>query len=337
MSIRAWSDDLISGFPKIDAQHKKLFQTISDFSDKHYNSASSHDAIEFLNELEIYCRNHFNYEESLMMEHSFPLTDYHINLHKDLKRLISKMRNHAEQLNLTDPHKSIIKVCADWLHNHIAWEDLTFISFYRNREYSLGDHFVGRKCELLTIDNKLLGTGDIQSIQKSEVVVANTSNTAIPLKMNEMVKVKSVSETQENQTFLARVFFSIPEIVKLFNATIIQTVNKRQHFRVSAKLAAKLLAHEKVFPVVILDISAGGLMVESLQELQIGDVVTVNFIAQETKFKEPCEIVRVIPGSGSTNTYGVKFLSLSHSLSDKINSYVFTKQASVRRMYRKSE
>ena len=336
MSIRAWSDTFVSGFTKIDTQHKKLFQMLSSFAEKNGDNASTRDILTLLDELGDYCKSHFHTEESVMEQYGFPLIEYHRGLHKNLKRALIKMRKMTEQHAFKDPHTSVVKVCADWFYNHIALEDLTFASFYKNRDYSLGEHFVGRKCELLTVDNKFLGTGDIQSVDRSEVVVSNSTGSAIPLNLNEIVKVKSISGQHENQTFLARVFFSTPEIIKLFNATVIQTVNNRQHFRVSVKLNAKLLKEELLFNVTITDISEGGLMIDSKKQLEVGDIVTIYFEAQGVRFVESCEVVRAVNESGSSSTYGIRFLSMKNSDADKINSFVLNKQAEARRQYRKS-
>ena len=340
MSIREWSDDLVSGFPIVDSQHKKLFQLVNDFDNEANENASVRIFVNFLEDLENYCDVHFNYEEAVMQKHSYPLTNYHADLHRDLKRTLKKIKSQVEQRSLANPYQSIIKVCAGWLHNHVSWEDLTFINFYKNRGYSLGDHFVGRKCELMTVDNKPLGTGNIQSVLNSQIVVENTTNTAIPLSLNEMVKVASLSDQHENQTFIARVFYSTPEVIKLFGATLIQTINNRKNYRVPTALDATILTvvtdEVEALPVTILDISIGGLMIESSQKLEIGDIVNVSFEAQGINFDQPCEVVRILQGGDSSNVYGVRFLSLKASDADKINSFVFSSQALTRRMYRQS-
>ena len=340
MSIREWSDDLLSGFPIMDSQHKKLFQLVNDFADETDENASIHTVITFLENLENYCEVHFNYEEAIMQKHSYPLTNYHSDLHRDLKRTLKKMKSQVEQRELSNPYQNVISVCTQWLHNHVSWEDLTFINFYKNRGYSLGDHFVGRKCELTTIDNKPLGTGNIQSVLGSQVVVENTTNSAIPLRLNEMIKVASLSDQQENQTFIARVFYSTPEVIKLFNATLIQTINNRKNVRVPIALDATILTvvadEVEALPVTILDVSIGGLLIELSQKLEIGDIVNVSFEAQGISFNEPCEIVRILKAGSSSNIYGVKFLSLTASDADKINSFVFSSQAIIRRMHRQS-
>ena len=340
MSIRDWSDDLISGFPVIDSQHKNLFQMVNDFASKGDKNPSVHTLVTFLENLENYCETHFKFEEEVMQKYAYPLLNYHADLHRDLKRALKKIKSQVEQHTLDNPYQSIVNICTEWLHNHVSWEDLAFVNFYKNRNYSLGEHFVGRKCELMTVDNKPMGTGNIQSVQNNQVVVENTTGTAIPLALNEMIKVSSLSDKNENQTFIARVFYSTPEIIKLFNSTLIQTVNNRESFRVPTKLDATMLTEVtdevKTLPVTILDVSISGLMIKSEQKMEIGDIVNVSFEAQNTKFYEPCEVVRALKTGDSSNTYGIKFISLDTSTADKIGSFVFNSQAKTRQMYRKS-
>ena len=337
MAIRAWSDDLLSGFTTIDEQHKKLFDLVNSFAAENDGISSVHVLSPFIDDLLEYCDTHFKYEEDLMDRYSYPLTSYHSDLHSGMKRSLLVMKNHLEQQTLKNPYQSVMALCSGWLYNHVAWEDLTFSSFHKNRDHTLGSHFVGRKCELLTVGNEFLGTGTIDSVKKNEVSISNSTDTAIPLSLNQMIKVSSVSQQRESQTFLARVFYSTPYVVRLYNATLIQATNKRQHYRVPTKLDAKVRTEDDSFFVTILDISAGGLMIESNHKLNPGDVISVSFEVQNIKFSEYCEVVRILRTSESSSTYGTKFVSVHRADADKINSLVFKIQASARQMYRKSK
>jgi len=336
MAVLNWSDELASGFPVVDAQHQELFGMVNKFVSENSVKTPYHELLKFLDQLEVFCDMHFSYEEGLMKRQDFPLADYHAGLHKDIRRSIVKSRKHIESLEQDRPYDLIVEICESWLCNHISLDDMVFAGFYSNSNYSLDRRFVGRKCELLSADNNLLGTGSISGIEKNEVYVMNNSQRAIPLTMNQMVKVSSVSEQLENQTFLARVFFSTPEIIKLFNATLIQTVNNRERFRVPTKLGASAVANGKTLAVTILDVSADGLMIEAATDMSLGGVITVSFEMRGIKFEEPCEVVRITKGVGSKHTYGIKFKSLSAKSADRISMFVLNEQALARRTNNKA-
>jgi len=334
MSIRTWSDDYASGFPALDAQHKRLFEMINTFATKNAGSMSRDISIEFLNNLEAYCIAHFGLEEQMMAENDYPLTEYHTDIHKNLKQTVEEVKAKLEKDELKGSFTTVVNFATDWLNNHIAQDDLAFSSYCQNKDYDLGQQLLGRICEVLTMDNRLLGSGKIESVDKNSVVISNASKTQISANLNDMVKISSLSEKQETQSFLAKVYSSTVEELKLFNASTIQTENHRKFFRVPTSLKATLRFDDKVVPVTITDISAGGMMIESKQMLELDQFVSIDFVVQNNRLIELCNVKRVIKDTNTQNIYGLQFAAMNSSNSGKINSFVFNKQTSARRKLR---
>ncbi|MCL2618100.1 MAG: hemerythrin domain-containing protein [Defluviitaleaceae bacterium] len=332
MSVLTWNEEFASGFSEVDGQHRSLMDMMNVFITGNNSKVAPRTVLKFLGELEEQLIGHFSYEESLMQSHSFPMTDYHANLHKEMRRALAKVRNLVENHNMHDPYTLLAKICHDWLYDHVAVEDNIFFSFYKNRDYSLDKYFEGRKCEILTMDNKLLGTGSIASVHRSEIVIRNNMSKAVPLTLSQMVKISSVSPQLKNQTFMARVFFSTEEIVKLFNATLVQSVNHREHFRVATDLDAIIIAGDVKMPAKIIEISVGGLMVSAKPGLSLNDVIIIQFEVPDAKFYETCEIRRITEGKPNTNVYGLQFQAMQDSGADKLNKFALQKQASDRRV-----
>jgi len=333
MSVRDWSKDFVSGLTEIDAQHKALFEAVNNFADEHSEKISNTAIVAFLDKLAVYCDEHFESEESMMIKSGYPLVEHHTKAHEDLRNTVRMVKRQILTNKLNNPFKTVIDFVTGWLNAHIVYEDLTFFSFYKSKRYDLGRYFIGRKCRILTINNEPLGMGIIKSVDKSEVVISNLMNARIPVILKDMVKILSFSENKEQQTFIAQVFYSTIQNIKLFNATLVQAVNNRKHFRIETKIDAKMhhnLLHLKSepYPLIIADISAGGIRIESTNKLELAIDMTIDieFTVQNSQFKESCIVRRVIKGGSFANSYGMEFTSMKSKKVDMLNSFLFNQQ-----------
>ena len=331
MSIHAWSDEYISEFPEIDEQHKTFFKIINDFATENDKSVHAADILAFLTNLAKYADNHFRVEEALMERYGYPLLAHHRDAHRELKDTVAEVKSDVQRKQLKNPYANVIDLCTDWINEHIVREDMTFFNFCKNRGYDLGRNFAGRKCEMMTMDNKFLASGKIQSAKVNEVVIAGIAEKRVPVNLNDMVKVSSLSNERESQTFIAKVFFSVPGMIKLFNATVIQTENSRQDFRVPTKIEGTLWLDDKGFPVTINDVSAGGMRVSSGHAFEFGKTGKIAFTIQNVALEIPCKIVRATKKVGAPNTFGIRFATMTRTDAETVNAFVFNKQTQARR------
>ena len=334
MSIRIWSDEYCSSFPDIDEHHKTMFRMLGNFADANDSDngkVKNHVVTGFLEGFLAYCEKHFKVEEGLMRRHGFPLHQYHEGLHEDLRRTANQMMHQVEKNKLERPFATVLDFSTEWLYNHIVHEDLVFFQYCRNKDNCLAANLINRKCELLTLDNKFLGKGKIESMDNNEIVISNTSGKTIPLRINDMVKLASYSKSNKYHVFIARAFYSTGKVIKLLNATIIKTTNERSCARVPVDLDAHLTLEDRLVSVKVKDAGAGGLMIESDFALEPGQVVPVTFTLQNNLFVESAKIVREIKGFSSNNIYGVHFTDLSRTNAEKLHAFVFNEQLSAKR------
>jgi len=106
-----------------------------------------------------------------------------------------------------------------------------------------------------------------------------------------------------------------------------QSENKRDFFRASTELNATLRSKGKKHHVKIVDISAGGVKVESDEVFFVDENVTIDFTLLDNQFSKTCKIVHVMVGEGVHNTYGCMFEYIKDADQKKINSFVFAAQA----------
>ncbi|MCL2579366.1 MAG: bacteriohemerythrin [Oscillospiraceae bacterium] len=331
MAVFTWSDDYNSGFEKVDEQHKALFEMINDFAAQGGEGLSNSKISAFLFELNSAATDHFLTEEEIMLSHVYPLLEHHKDAHRNIKEALIEVRSEISRKAVKNPFMSVMEICTGWLNDHILQEDVYFFNYCRNRKYNLGRHFVGRKCEILAMDNEFLTAGKISRVDMDNVVINNLSRAQINVDLNDIVKVSSLSDKQESQTFIAKVFFSQAGVIKLFNATIIQTENNRTAFRVPVKIEAVLTLSNDRFPVLIRDISQAGLRIETTADFEVGGSGKVVFTLQDRVLEIPCEVLRSIKRVGATNTFALKFPPLGRIEAETVTAFVLNKQAQARR------
>jgi len=332
-SIETWSNDYASGFSDIDLHHKTLYRMTNTFIAKYKHGAPSNIILNFLDDLIDYGKMHFIVEEEMMIESDYPLINYHISKHNDLIDAVMQMKNKIRKDMLESPMDVVTRFVINWLSHHIEQEDLTFFNFCKNKHYDLGKHFAGRRCIIFTMNNEVVGDGKIETVSNKEVIIENISSKGIPVESNDVVKISSVFEDQESQTFIAKVSHVSVERIKVFNATIVQKINDRKDFRVPVKVEAILHFLGEAFPILITDISAGGMMLESMHKFEKDIMVSIEFLVYNNCIIQTCEIVRVESGEFLSSAYGVRFEDMNKTDSDVINSFIFNRKTLDRRKY----
>ena len=328
MSIRAWSNDYISGFAEIDTQHRTLFQKVNTFAVKNDPSITTSALLSFIDELGDYCGNHFGLEESMMVKTNYPLLDFHTTQHTDLSNTVVDVRKKVANNELEEPYKTLIRFVSDWLNNHISRDDLTFISFCRNKDTVLDGFSPGEDCHVLTLDDEFIVSGKIDSIYKSEAAISFYADTQVPIKINDRLKIKTqpLDPNVRAASFIAIAHNSSPGSIRLINAVAIPVVNNRVYPRIKTDMNGKILKDGSSFVIGIKDVSAGGLLIETDLTLSMGDNIMIEFIVQNNLFVELCKIVRNADKS-DLNMYGVQFVFQKSFQSEKLASFIFNRQS----------
>ena len=120
----AWSDDYKLGNGKVDAQHRRLFELVSDLVGSCVEGSGEEKVKEALDFLVDYTIQHFIDEEALQLEYGYPEYESHRQLHEEFKgtvgAMISEYENTGSSQELGD---NVNKTIVRWLINHIQRED----------------------------------------------------------------------------------------------------------------------------------------------------------------------------------------------------------------------
>lgn len=121
----AWSEDMSTGFPDIDAQHMEWIARFNQFNDAIVEGkgveAWTNNLLFFVR----YTETHFRFEEDIMQQYHYSGKAPHIELH-------ARFRSRIEEImNMTWPEAPILKdmqllqsELSNWLQNHICKVDV---------------------------------------------------------------------------------------------------------------------------------------------------------------------------------------------------------------------
>ncbi|MDR0273542.1 MAG: PilZ domain-containing protein, partial [Clostridiales bacterium] len=70
--------------------------------------------------------------------------------------------------------------------------------------------------------------------------------------------------------------------------------------------------------ITILDISAGGMLIETDYSLASDDIITSDFTIQDKTFSEKCRVMRVLKKDAGHRQYGLKFIEMNSSVNEKL-------------------
>jgi hemerythrin len=122
-SYATWTDDLITGNPAIDDQHKQLIAAVNDLFNAQRDGKGKQEVTRTLNFLLEYTVKHFADEEALQEKYGYPNHAYHKGLHTDFARQAVKMVGEYTASPSDALVAHIITVIGKWVMHHIKSED----------------------------------------------------------------------------------------------------------------------------------------------------------------------------------------------------------------------
>lgn len=128
-----FEDELLTGNHMIDTQHKELFAKINDLLAACENSGGKAEAAKTLGYLADYTDFHFQAEEKLQREISYPDYEDHKRRHDELRQVVRDLEEMlTEQEGPTDEFVGQVKKnVVDWLIYHIKGSDRS-VAEYKN-------------------------------------------------------------------------------------------------------------------------------------------------------------------------------------------------------------
>jgi len=128
MDIIEWSDKFSVGLNLIDEQHKRLIDIINVMIENSHSEFDKEIISKTLHELVEYAIYHFNDEEKLMMENSYPDYEDHKEMHDEFK--IKIVSYHSGNVNIENIGTTILEYLRSWLIGHILQEDMKYKIFF---------------------------------------------------------------------------------------------------------------------------------------------------------------------------------------------------------------
>lgn len=111
--------------PRIDAQHKRLFELAATFAD-------SGDHIRMMKTLTILCdhvKTHFREEEDMMAACGFPGLEEHRRLHGECRKMLVDLLAEAQRMSLDQLADAVSRLINGWIHNHILTADAEYAPY----------------------------------------------------------------------------------------------------------------------------------------------------------------------------------------------------------------
>lgn len=119
-----FTDDLKTGNPLIDAQHKSLFEAINNLLTACAEGHGREQIKKTANFLLDYTKRHFGDEENLQMRSNYPDIVAHKRMHAEFTAVAAGL---IEELNRDGANIAVVakinKAVSGWLINHIKRED----------------------------------------------------------------------------------------------------------------------------------------------------------------------------------------------------------------------
>lgn len=126
-----WSDEYSIDNPRIDAQHKKLFDMAGAVESIADRSVSKRKIKDLLTEFFHYMRDHFSDEEKYMEEINYPELEAHRKIHKEIIQSMVHLIGSIKTTN--DLKERLYLISKKWLLEHILFEDMKITEFLRTQ------------------------------------------------------------------------------------------------------------------------------------------------------------------------------------------------------------
>lgn len=128
-----WDSRLETGIEKIDEQHKELFNRIDQLELAIYKGLAAVELVRLLEYLESYMIEHFELEETLMLNCEYPEFARHTRQHEEFKKtftgILEDVKNRGTDIYLAI---DIDKQMRKWWEDHIIKMDKAYIPFLKN-------------------------------------------------------------------------------------------------------------------------------------------------------------------------------------------------------------
>lgn len=107
---------------EIDSQHKKLFEILQQLQLKSFSITTAEEIEEIIKDLNKYDKEHFAYEEKIMLEKEYPKYNEHKEEHESFMKDINKIIERSRKMSFMFINV-LIDFIKSWLILHILGTD----------------------------------------------------------------------------------------------------------------------------------------------------------------------------------------------------------------------
>ena len=133
MAILQWSNFFSVGIEEIDNQHKNLIDILNEIYDGVKECHAEETLRDVIPKLVKYTKEHFVYEEKVMIDIGYPDFDKHFQKHYKLAEQAGHymtMMENGEHINYLE----LTVLVSDWLKDHILEDDKDYAKYVVNKE-----------------------------------------------------------------------------------------------------------------------------------------------------------------------------------------------------------
>ncbi|MBI5006140.1 MAG: bacteriohemerythrin [Nitrosomonadales bacterium] len=124
MARMEWTQDLESGIPVIDTQHRRLIDFINELDDAN-RTGNTEETNHVMEGLLNYTVTHFEFEEALQERAGYPYLKAHRRIHEIFMKKVAEIRARANQGENVAP--VLLHMLQGWLASHIKGEDRDYV------------------------------------------------------------------------------------------------------------------------------------------------------------------------------------------------------------------
>lgn len=131
-----WKEEYSVGVKKIDEQHKKMLNLISELKELLYEVDNTNEMRDLIQELIDYGRYHFATEESYFEQTNYPKKLTHQAYHGDYNEKISEFQQKYSKEKTVKIAFEIADFLEEWWINHIRYEDMKYMDWFKEHGIS---------------------------------------------------------------------------------------------------------------------------------------------------------------------------------------------------------
>lgn len=134
MTMINWTDELLTGNAKVDAQHRNLFKMMEQLRISINGNGSRQEIGQNLEILGRYVLSHFADEEQLMRDANYPGLVEHQEHHQILTAKTNEFLNLFHQHKPVD-YQEVLTFASEWIRDHVLYEDMKIVAWIKEKPW----------------------------------------------------------------------------------------------------------------------------------------------------------------------------------------------------------